>query len=328
MLAAAIICVAGSSQIAHEFGSRFLDTSLVLGVIVNVRAVSCALHILGIAVGLGYAAFVAREQLSLARSKKCAVAFFLAQALFVAIFYTAFNTQWIPAIVISQGFIAALSAFFIAGLVHYCTAIEHSATFLFIALCVIVPPFIAQGLFGAIASAPLIVVAIAHVALLGCSLVCSLVFFRRQSSNTSFSQLSQPYSMQLVISSGPQDGQFNLIQPWMLIWVIIFAYGAVFGFLHVIPLGLPTPPFFGINSAPIVRISSALLGAGIAAALFSSSFGTKSIDTTAIWNRFYRLVFPLAVLAALLIPFTQAQGYLLSITCSETALFYLCELSF
>lgn len=128
--------------------------------------------------------------------------------------------------------------------------------------------------------------------------------------------------MQLVISSGPQDGQFNLIQPWMLIWVIIFAYGAVFGFLHVIPLGLPTPPFFGINSAPIVRISSALLGAGIAAALFSSSFGTKSIDTTAIWNRFYRLVFPLAVLAALLIPFTQAQGYLLSITCSETALFY------
>ena len=101
----------------------------------------------------------------------------------------------------------------------------------------------------------------------------------------------------------------------------MFTYGAVFGFYHVIPLGLPTPASFGVT-APVIRISSNLLGAGLAAALLISSFSPGPLDTSMIWNRFYRLVFPLAVLAGLLIPFTQAQGYLLSIACSETALYY------
>lgn len=321
MLMALIVCVVSSSQIVHEFGSRFLDAAFVSGTAVNMRAFSCAAHALGIALGFGYA-ICKHDHLGRIRTKKWAMGFFSAQTLLVAIFYAAFSAQWLLATVALQAAIAAVSAFFIAGIVHYCAAIEHRESFAFIALCVIVPPFVVQGLFGAIETAPLAIVAITHMALLGCGLASSLTFSRRQDSSDSLTQLSAPFSMQLIIANGPDASRPKAIPPWMLIWIIVFMYGAVFGFLHVIPLGLPMPIFFGVNSAPFIRMASILLGAGIAAALFSSTFGDKPVDTTAIWNRFYRLVFPLVVLASLLIPFTQEQGYLLSITCSETALFY------
>ncbi|WP_303051019.1 LuxR C-terminal-related transcriptional regulator [uncultured Slackia sp.] len=177
-----------------------------------------------------------------------------------------------------------------------------------------------QGVFGALETAPLAAAVIAHLGLLCVGLVCGSRFFRRQTANAPLKVESAAYSAQLDVENS-NSSQHSPIQPWLLVWIVVFTYGAVFGFYHVIPLGLPTPTSFGVT-APIIRISSNLLGAGLAAALLISSFSSGPLNTSVIWNRFYRLVFPLAVLAGLLIPFTQAQGYLLSITCSETALYY------
>ena len=289
LLLATLICIASSSSIAHEYASRFLDVAIAFGTAFNIRAFSCAAHAVGLAVGFGAAAFLGQTNISRLRGMRALAAFFLSQIGLFAIFYAAFALHAELAIVALQIPIAALSVLFIAVVAHYVAPLPKGAVLVCIPLCIGIPAFIVQGVFGALETAPLKVE-------------------------------SAAYSAQLDVENS-NSSQHSPIQPWLLVWIVVFTYGAVFGFYHVIPLGLPTPTSFGVT-APIIRISSNLLGAGLAAALLISSFSSGPLNTSVIWNRFYRLVFPLAVLAGLLIPFTQAQGYLLSITCSETALYY------
>lgn len=320
LLVATLICIASSSSIAHEYASRFLDVAIAFGTVFNIRAFSCAAHAVGLAVGFGAAAFLGQANISRLRDMRALAAFFLSQIGLFAIFYAAFALHAELAIVALQIPIAALSALFIAVMAHYVAPLPKGAVLVCIPLCIGIPVFIVQGVFGALETAPLAAAAIAHVGLLCVGLVCGSRFFRRQTANAPLKAESTTYSAQLHVENS-NSSQHSPIRPWLLVWIVVFAYGAVFGFYHVIPLGLPTPTSFGVT-APIIRISSNLLGAGLAAALLISSFSSGPLNTSVIWNRFYRLVFPLAVLAGLLIPFTQAQGYLLSITCSETALYY------
>lgn len=315
LLLATLICIASSSSIAHEYASRFLDVAIAFGTAFNIRAFSCAAHAVGLAVGFGAAAFLGQTNISRLRGMRALAAFFLSQIGLFAIFYAAFALH-----VALQIPIAALSVLFIAVVAHYVAPLPKGAVLVCIPLCIGIPAFIVQGVFGALETAPLAAAAIAHVGLLCVGLVCGSRFFRRQTANAPLKVESAAYSAQLDVENS-NSSQHSPIQPWLLVWIVVFTYGAAFGFYHVIPLGLPTPASFGVT-APVIRISSNLLGAGLATALLISSFSSGPLVTSVIWNRFYRLVFPLAVLAGLLIPFTQAQGYLLSITCSETALYY------
>lgn len=321
LLVITLVCIVSSSSIVHEYGSRFLDTAFLLGSTINVRALSCAAHAVGLASGFGIAALFAQACSAFLKKTANALSFFLLQGILVVAFYGSF-AAWTPiAIVGLQVPVSALTAIFFVGLAHYASPFSRNTTLALVAICVGVPVFITQGLFGAIGSMPLGAMATTHLALLAIGGACYLSLRKRQDSPSSIEALSSVYRAQLDMAAAKQSGEDGT-RPWLLIWIVIFFYGAVFGFYHVIPLGLPTPVSFGFVSAPIVRISSNLLGAGIAAAVLATSFSSASLDSPAIWNRFYRLVFPLAVLAGLLIPFTRAQGYLLSITCSEAALFY------
>lgn len=320
LLVATLICIASSSSIAHEYASRFLDMTVAFGAVFNIRAFSCAAHAIGLAVGFGAAAFLGQANISRLRGMRALTAFFLSQIGLSAVFYAAFALHAELAIVALQIPIAALSALFIATMLHYAAPLPKGAVLVCIPLCIGIPAFIVHGVFGALETAPLAAAIIAHVGLLCVGLVCGSRFFRHQTANAPLKAKSAAYSAQLDVENS-NSSQHSPIRPWLLVWIVVFTYGAVFGFYHVIPLALPTPASFGVT-APIIRISSNLLGAGLAAALLISSFSPGPLDTSMIWNRFYRLVFPLAVLAGLLIPFTQAQGYLLSIACSETALYY------
>lgn len=320
LLVATLICIASSSSIAHEYASRFLDMTVAFGAVFNIRAFSCAAHAVGLAAGFGTAAFIKRASVSHLRGTRALGAFFLSQIGLSAIFYAAFAFHAEPVIVALQIPIAALSALFIATMLHYAAPLPKSTVLICTSLCIGIPAFIAQGVFGALETAPLAAAIIAHVGLLCVGLVCGSRFFRHQTANAPLKAESAAYSAQLDVENS-NSSQHSPIRPWLLVWIVVFTYGAVFGSYHVIPLGLPTPASFGVT-APVIRISSNLLGAGLATALLISSFSSGPLVTSVIWNKFYRLVFPLAVLAGLLIPFTQAQGYLLSITCSETALYY------
>lgn len=320
LLLATLICIASSSSIAHEYASRFLDMAIAFDAVFNIRAFSCAAHAVGLAAGFGAAALMKQANISRLRGARALAAFFLSQICLFIIFYAAFAFHVEFAIVALQIPIAALSALFIAAMTHYVAPLPKSVVLICVSLCVGIPAFIVQGAFGALETAPLAAVAIAHMGLLCVGLACGLRFFQHQTANAPLETESAAYGAQLDIENS-SNSQRTPMQPWLLVWVVVFTYGAIFGFYHVIPLGLPTPASFGVT-APIIRISSNLLGAGLATALLISSFSSDPLDTSVIWNRFYRLVFPLAVLAGLLIPFTQAQGYLLSITCSETALYY------
>lgn len=320
LLVATLICIASSSSIAHEYASRFLDVAIAFGTAFNIRAFSCAAHAIGLAVGFGAAAFLGQANISRLRGMRALTAFFLSQIGLSAVFYAAFALHAELAIVALQIPIAVLSVLFIATMLHYAAPLPKSTVLICISLCIGIPAFIAQGVFGALETAPLAATTMSHMGLLCVGLVCGLRFFQHQAANAPLETESAAYGAQLDVENS-SNSQRALIQPWFLVWVVVFTYGAAFGFYHVIPLALPTPASFGVT-APVIRISSNLLGAGLATALLISSFSSGPLVTSVIWNKFYRLVFPLAVLAGLLIPFTQAQGYLLSITCSETALYY------
>ena len=137
LLVATLICIASSSSIAHEYASRFLDITVAFGAVFNIRAFSCAAHAVGLAAGFGTAAFIKRASVSHLRGTRALSAFFLSQTGLFAIFY-------IVALQIPR---AALSALFIATMLHYAAPLPKSAVLICISLCIGIPAFIAQGVF-------------------------------------------------------------------------------------------------------------------------------------------------------------------------------------
>ena len=183
LLVATLICIASSSSIAHEYASRFLDMTVAFGAVFNIRAFSCAAHAVGLAAGFGTAAFIKRASVSHLRGTRALGAFFLSQIGLSAIFYAAFAFHAEPVIVALQIPIAALSALFIATMLHYAAPLPKSTVLICISLCIGIPAFIAQGVFGALETAPLAAAIIAHVGLLCVGLVCGSRFFRHQTAN-------------------------------------------------------------------------------------------------------------------------------------------------
>lgn len=247
LLVATLICIASSSSIAHEYASRFLDVAIAFGTAFNIRAFSCAAHAIGLAVGFGAAAFIKRASVSHLRGTRALGAFFLSQIGLSAIFYAAFAFHAEPVIVALQIPIAALSALFIATMLHYAAPLPKSTVLICISLCIGIPAFIAQGVFGALETAPLAAAIIAHVGLLCVGLVCGSRFFRHQTANAPLKAESAAYGAQLDVENS-NSSQHSPIRPWLLVWIVVFTYGAVFGFYHVIPLGLPTPASFGVTA--------------------------------------------------------------------------------
>ncbi len=99
------------------------------------------------------------------------------------------------------------------------------------------------------------------------------------------------------------------------LFVIVGSYGIVFGFLHVIPLALP----LGV----VARVASFLVGAVVALALFIVTLRRgRPVDVSLIWNRFYRFVFPVVCVAALLVPLTNSSEFLPALIMQACALYY------
>lgn len=93
------------------------------------------------------------------------------------------------------------------------------------------------------------------------------------------------------------------------------AYGGVFGFLHVVPLALP----LGV----VARVSSFLIGAVLALGLFAVTMPAgRARNVSRIWTCFYRFVFPVVTVAALLEPLTASTEFLPALVMQACALYY------
>ncbi|MDD5807434.1 MAG: helix-turn-helix transcriptional regulator, partial [Eggerthellales bacterium] len=103
-------------------------------------------------------------------------------------------------------------------------------------------------------------------------------------------------------------------RPLTYLAVILVAYGMVFGFLHVIPLGLP--------SFQLPRVLPNLIGAAVAVALFAFMMFDHKPTPALVWNRIMRVSFPFVTLAALLVPYTSADEYVSSLAFVESAQFF------
>ena len=103
--------------------------------------------------------------------------------------------------------------------------------------------------------------------------------------------------------------------PSFALFLIIGAYGAVFGFLHVVPLALS----LDVSS----RVTAFLFGAVAALGLFSATLRqSDGTDVVRLWNRFYQYVFPIVTVAALLGPLTMDTEFLPLLILQACALYY------
>ena len=103
--------------------------------------------------------------------------------------------------------------------------------------------------------------------------------------------------------------------PSFALFLIIGAYGAVFGFLHVVPLAL------SLDVAS--RVTAFLFGAVAALGLFSATLRqSDGTDVVRLWNRFYQYVFPIVTVAALLGPLTMDTEFLPLLILQACALYY------
>ena len=144
LLVITLVCIVSSSSIVHEYGSRFLDTAFLLGSTINVRALSCAAHAVGLASGFGIAALFAQACSAFLKKTANALSFFFLQGILVVAFYGSF-AAWTPiAIVGLQVPVSALTAIFFVGLAHYASPFSRNTTLALVAICVGVPVFITQ----------------------------------------------------------------------------------------------------------------------------------------------------------------------------------------
>lgn len=314
ILAIAFVLMMSSSVFVHETGNRFLSMGTFFGIPGHIRAISCFFNIAGVASGFALAAFGSNRFLKLRKSMPFWAGFFILQGLFCGIFYgTLIPGGEGGATCVTQFFIGASEAVFFTvcmEMTRCCSFHEFKTSAIASMLgCVVVT----YGILSALCSVVhMLVVASIHFVIIAIAAACFLyIMFINQRTASIFGADPNP-SIDLSASSSDE----YRVHPIIMVLVALCVYGAVFGFLHVIPLGLPT--------LQLPRVIPNLIGAAIAAALFYASLPRSKADPTTvlIWNRVYRLVFPFVTLAALLIPFTGGNSFISSLAFVESAQFF------
>lgn len=298
----------------HELGSRFLGAEYFWKDILSYRFPSCLAHSVGITIGFAFCVAYNGPIRAGASRPLPWIAVAVAEAISVAGVYASLANplDYVALLAAAQvlcGFAAVLGLMLAAPFV---CLLDHRQILIATGLAYIATNFIVWGVLSFLeAVAPLRLVALACIALALAGGAAVFAFFR--SSPVVQGEVRGATFHALSLDGSLTVRGLKCVHPVALIWIVVASYGFVFGILHAIPLGLTT--YEARNAAKIV-------GALLAAALLYASFAQAKIDTTVIWNRTYRFVFPLTVLAALLLPFTQDGGFFLALVCSEWAGFY------
>ncbi len=347
---AAVVALVSSAMLLHESASWSLDYAMVGGRAVNIRAYSCDAHSLGLVFGYAITQINASWFARRVRDVPTWVAFFAVQFVDVLAFYWLMEgTGPVFAVVVVQ-FLGAAS-----GAMFFVAASQAAATltprqFVLSAVAVIGgTTLVVQGLFSVLeTNAPLFVSELLHLALVGTALLCTLRALAPSSclvaawNETSYlpirSQVDAPEegeggpggsasagaargkgeagrAMAPLQRGVPSARPRRKIPLCARLFLIVGVYGSVFGFLHVVPLAIP----LGV----VARVSSFLIGAVLALGLFAVTMPAgRARNVSRIWTCFYRFVFPVVTVAALLGPLTASTEFLPALVMQACALYY------
>ncbi len=318
-LVAALVLLLSSTVLLHEVGARFLSYGLFLGERSNVRAFSCLSHIAGTVVGFSLAIATRERMKGVSKTTRLRlwIGFFVLQVVLCISFYLTLTESDEASLgCFIQLLSGASGALFFSACMKFA---RHLAATSFVKATIAVfagEAMIVYGLFTIlIVHTPMPFVIAAHLALIAGAAGC--FFWVTQHNPATLSPFGSDTAPSVQMSSARNDlkrlGRWH-ITPFVSLWIAICSYGAVFGLLHVIPLGLPATQFS--------RVVSNLIGMVAASLLLYFSLRKTDMGTAVIWNRVYRLVFPFATLAALLIPFTGGSGFMPSLGFAESATYY------
>ena len=311
----ALVCMASSSTLLHESASWQLDYVEIFGQLHNVRAYSCDAHSVGLIIGFAASLLSWRRLQALARNRVWWVCFFVVQFVLVGAFYAALAHPAIwPAMVAIQIVGAASSALFVIICVQVVRCFSPRQMIMAVMLVFALMVALVHGLFSTLEEGvPQLVSEVLHLALVAGAALGYLAALRTSSV------LREAYEAdELPIRVQPEhldDEVRHRLPVYFRLFAIVGTYSCVFGFLHVIPLALP----LGVYA----RVITFVLGAIAALALYAWTVRPSDVQNVAnIWNRFYRFVFPVVTIAALLGPLTATTEFLPSLVMQAWALYY------
>ena len=349
----AMVALVSSAMLLHESASWELGYVVLAGSPVNVRAYSCDAHSLGLVFGYALTqAWGPRFALSI-RDMTAWLVFFVVQFVDVLAFYWLMGGAGpLFAVVVVQFVGAASGAMFFVAASQTASVLSPRQFLLSVVAVIGGTTLIVQGLFSVLeTNAPLVVSEFLHLGLVGAAAFATA---RATRPGSCLVAAYEAVAYLPIRCQGPRgdDGAEGpsgtsatpraLASGWrseareeagampsfvqlggvlrrgplcVRLFLIVGAYGAVFGFLHVVPLALP----LGV----VARVSSFLMGAAVALALFVATMPpSHARDVSWIWNRFYRFVFPVVTVAALLGPLTASTEFLPALIMQMCALYY------
>lgn len=352
-LLAAVVAFVSSAMLLHESASWSLDYAVLAGLPVNMRAYSCDAHSLGLV--FGYALTQAGTPWFTRRIRDTTawLVFFVVQFVDVLAFYWLMGGVGpLFAVVLVQFVGAASGAMFFVAASQTASVLSPRQFLLSVVAVIGGTTLVVQGLFSVLeTNAPLVVSEFLHLGLVGAAAFATVRAARPGSCLVAAYEavpylpircqgphggdgaegLSGADAAPRAFAGGwrrrvreatgaspspvPRGGALGRGPLCVRLFLIVGAYGAVFGFLHVIPLALP----LGV----VARVSSFLMGAAVALALFVATMPPgHARDVSWIWNRFYRFVFPVVTVAALLGPLTASTEFLPALIMQMCALYY------
>ena len=320
LLQVALVSVVSSSLFLHETGNRLLAEGTLLGFAVNARAVSCLANITGITAGFAVSTRCAASFSSLRRNRWFWVGFFAVQELLTAAFCLTLSPQGPCLGTVATQFAsgASVAVFLTAcmGFARYCSFARFRTL---MACAVVLTVAITYGLLSALAvRTPLLASLGVQALIMAVGGICFLSAIRPDKPNASGERNGRTRKGYLAADQEQESERPFATsadsRPLSYFAIILASCGLVFGFLHVIPLGLPV--------FQLPRVLPNLIGAAVAMALFVITVPRSEPSTVLVWNRIYRISFPFVVLAALLVPYTSADEYVSSLSFVESAQFF------
>lgn len=337
----ALVALASAAMLLHEAASWVLDMAPLWGAPVNVRAFSCDAHSLGLVFGYAFTQISSRRFSRLVGDGAFWVVFFVAVFVDVLAFYWCLaEPRGLFAVVAVQFFGAAAGAWFFVALSQVAWAVGTRLFMTTIVTVIGCTTLVVQGLFSMLeATVAPVVFELLHLALVPAAAFClarAMVpgsCFREGYAAVVFAPIrtapdggrtagaegdggsGAAASVDDAAGARESTGPNRAVPLCARLFIIVGVYGMVFGFLHVIPLALP----LGV----VARVASFLVGAVVALALFAVTLRHgRGVDVSLIWNRFYRFVFPVVCVAALLGPLTNSSEFLPALIMQACALYY------
>lgn len=313
LLLAALSLTISSALFLHETCNRTLGFGTVFGLTINARAISCLTNILGVTTGFALVAKMYKRYSRLRHSPSFWIAFFATQAGLVVLFYSTLKPYGAcETILLVQFLVGACEAGLVIECIGYARWCSYRMFIMIVSSAILSIAAITYGALCLVGIAfPLHGCAAVHFAIIAAAGVCFLLFLttgpEAQNPITTLPDISFSFSQDA-------SGQENSTRPLLYLEIILIAYGTVFGFLHVIPMGLPT--------FQLPRVLPNLIGAVVAAILYVRLMPRTEPTPSLVWNRVYRVSFPFVTLAALLIPYTISNEFVSSLAFAQSAMFF------